>query len=342
MSDAFVSAIEQLPAISLAAPLATAVAPMVSPPFVINPNLILEPDVLALLLADKRSLATRRAYRSDLCDFFGGEPQPEAVRTFLQKKAPELALCLAQYKGRMLERGLSEATVNRCLAALRSLLTFSYRLGYAQTDGRGLVDGEKARAYRDTRGTDIHTLRRLVALPKELYGLETLPGLRDTALLRLLCENALRRAEVCALDVVDLEAGSHTLYIKGKGRGTQKAPITLSGKCVGAIEAYLQASGHAEGALFRTLDHRLKNDAVRLAPNGLYKIIRKYGAALGVGLAPHKLRHSAITAALDATGGDLRRVQKLSRHADLRTLSIYDDNRSYFQGEVTAILSGLL
>jgi len=81
---------------------------------------------------------------------------------------------------------------------------------------------------------------------------------------------------------------------------------------------------------------------MRLAPNGLYKIIRKYGRQMGLSLAPHKLRHSAITAALDATGGDLRRVQKLSRHADLRTLSIYDDNRSDFQGEVTRILSGLL
>ena len=300
------------------------------------------PDLVALLLADKRSAATRLAYRSDLRGFFGGEPSPDKLATFLGQSAPQIALSLATYKGQMLEKGLSEATVNRRLAAVRSLLTFSYRLGHSATDGRGLVDGEKSRAYRDTRGTDIHTLRRLVALP----GTGTLRGLRDTALLRLLCENALRRAEVCSLDVSDFEARSSTLYIVGKGRGTQKAPVTLSGKCIGAIEAYLQASGHEDGPLFRTLDHRLKNcqenDAVRLAANGLYKVIRGYGKQLGLSLAPHKLRHSAITAALDATGGDLRRVQKLSRHADLRTLSIYDDNRSDFQGEVTGILSGLL
>ena len=301
------------------------------------PDLI-APDLIALLLADKRSAATRQAYRSDLLGFFGGAPSPDALQTFLGQSAPQIALSLATYKGRMLEKGLSEATVNRRLAAVRSLLTFSYRLGHSATDGRGLVDGEKSRAYRDTRGTDIHTLRRLVALP----GTETLIGLRDTALLRLLCENALRRAEVCALDVSDFGADSHTLYIVGKGRGTQKAPVTVSDKCVAAVRAYLQESGHTEGPLFRTLDHRLKNDAVRLAANGLYKIVRKFGKELGLSLAPHKLRHSAITAALDATGGDLRRVQKLSRHADLRTLSIYDDNRSDFQGEVTGILSGLL
>ncbi len=48
---------------------------------------------------------------------------------------------------------------------------------------------------------------------------------------------------------------------------------------------------------------------------------------LGLRLTPHKLRHSAITAALDATGGDVRRVQRLSRHARLETVMVYDDNR---------------
>ena len=56
----------------------------------------------------------------------------------------------------------------------------------------------------------------------------------------------------------------------------------------------------------------------------------------------HKLRHSAITAALDVTNGDVRRVQRLSRHARLETLQRYDDNRSDLQGEVTTLLAELL
>ncbi|MFM7711187.1 MAG: integrase, partial [Microcystis sp.] len=56
----------------------------------------------------------------------------------------------------------------------------------------------------------------------------------------------------------------------------------------------------------------------------------------------HRIRHSAITAALDATNGDVRRVQKLSRHSSLNTLLIYDDNRRNHQGEVTDILDGLV
>ena len=38
---------------------------------------------------------------------------------------------------------------------------------------------------------------------------------------------------------------------------------------------------------------------------------------------PHRIRHSVITAALGATDGDVRKVQKLSRHKNLNTLMVY-------------------
>lgn len=304
---------------------------------------------VALLLADKRSPATKRAYKADLSHFFGGEPPPAVVHEFLGQPPPAVALRLASYKGEMLAQKLAEATINRRLAAVRSLLKMSYRLGLSQTDGRGLVDGEKTTAYRDTRGVDLETMRRLVALPHEAHGTGTLRARRDVALLRLLCENTLRRAEVCALTVADFELGSGKrgarLHILGKGKGTQKAPVTLSEKCALAVADYLLAAGHgAEGAgpLFRNLDHRPDQAGAGLTVNGLYWLMGDYGKRLGVRLSPHKLRHSGITAALDATGGDVRRVQRLSRHADLRTLQRYDDNRSDMQGEVTGLLSGLL
>jgi len=64
------------------------------------------------------------------------------------------------------------------------------------------------------------------------------------------------------------------------------------------------------------------------------------GAAL-IGLVrPHGLRHAAITHALDVTGGDVRRVQKFSRHRDLRTLTVYDDNRQDIAGQVAAMVAG--
>jgi integrase/recombinase XerC len=59
-------------------------------------------------------------------------------------------------------------------------------------------------------------------------------------------------------------------------------------------------------------------------------------------MSPHRIRHSAITAALDATNGDVRKVQRFSRHKKLDTLMIYDDNRSNMQGEISDLLGNIL
>ena len=56
---------------------------------------------------------------------------------------------------------------------------------------------------------------------------------------------------------------------------------------------------------------------------------------------PHGLSHAAITHALDVIGGDARRVQKFYRHRVLPTLTVYDDNREDFAGEVAALVAGV-
>ncbi|MEN9566046.1 MAG: hypothetical protein RLZZ69_1242 [Cyanobacteriota bacterium] len=59
-------------------------------------------------------------------------------------------------------------------------------------------------------------------------------------------------------------------------------------------------------------------------------------------MSPHRIRHGSITAALDATNGNLRKVQKLSRHKDINTVMIYDDNRINYQDEITQLLDDLI
>lgn len=294
-------------------------------------------DPVWLLLQDKRSAATRRAYKGDLVDFFGCDPAPSVVREFVGLPPALIAQRLVVYREGMRARTLAPATINRRLAAIRSLLKMSYRLGLSQTDGRSLVDSEKTKAYRDTRGTDVDNLKRLLALPDRA----TLRGKRDYAILRLLCDNALRRAEVCALDVSDFHPAEKRLMILGKGRA-EKEGITLHPSSVKALGEYLGASGHSAGPLFLTCDHRPQLAGSRLTASGLYDVIKTCGSKLSLTLTPHKLRHSAITAALDATGGDVRRVQKLSRHVKLETLVKYDDNREDHQGAMTNLLGDLL
>jgi integrase/recombinase XerC len=50
-----------------------------------------------------------------------------------------------------------------------------------------------------------------------------------------------------------------------------------------------------------------------------YRLVDEVARYAGINkkLSLYRIRHSGIMAALDATGGDVRRVQKLSRHANL-------------------------
>jgi integrase/recombinase XerC len=54
------------------------------------------------------------------------------------------------------------------------------------------------------------------------------------------------------------------------------------------------------------------------------------------------LRHTAITAALDAFNGDYRKTRAFSRHASLDTVRRYDDNRADHAGQVAQALDAIL
>src|SRR5262249_53788886 len=156
--------------------------------------------LLAAFLAG-RSPQTVRAYRQDLADFAAcvGAATAAAAAHRLVAHGPgpanELAL---RYQAELRRRGLAAATVNRRLAALRSLVKLARTLGVT---GWSLdVEGLKAEPYRDTRGPGTAGVRRLL---EQLSVRTDAKGVRDRALLRLLFDLGLRRAEVVRLDRED-------------------------------------------------------------------------------------------------------------------------------------------
>jgi integrase/recombinase XerC len=276
-----------------------------------------------------RNPRTIRAYRQDLADFaafVGGTPDAAADRLLGCGAGAANALALA-YKGYLLRRGLAAATVNRRLAALRSLVKLARVLGLVSWSLE--VEGVQAEAYRDTRGPGRTGFGRLVAA---LDGRHDVKAVRDRALLHLLFDLALRRGEVVGLDLADFDAAAGTLAVLGKGR-TAKVSLTLPAETRAALEAWVRLRGAEPGPLFRSLDRAHKGDG-RLSGTGLYLVVRDLGRRAGLRVWPHGLRHAAITEALDLTGGDVRAVQKFSRHRDVRVLQRYDDCRRDLAGDV--------
>lgn len=322
-----------------------------------SPFKIAERDILAELLADKRSPETRRAYAKDLKDFFNAiassDPSPTLIRQFLELERFTAISLVLQYKAQMIDRGLKEATVNRRLAAVKSLCKYAQRIGKCNWSLEE-VEGERIKQYRDTTGVDTEAYKKILAIPDRT----TIKGKRDYAILRLLWENVLRRGEIAKANVEDFDPESKTLAILGKGRGTQKEIVSLSAPAVEAIVLWLSIrkdvvpreprhpvvrGTHSQSdPLFTALDNAHKGH--RLTGNAIYDLVKDYSAAAGIKkrMSPHRVRHSGITAALDATGGNVRQVQKLSRHSKLDVILIYDDSRQSLQKEVTNTLSNLI
>lgn len=270
---------------------------------------------------------TRRAYQNDVEEFmeFTGIGDPHAFRQVARAHVLAWRRHLEERlnpKGELLKR----ATIRRKLSALSSLFDALCEANAVQgnpVDGvkRPKVDSQEGK----TPAIGDHQARALLAAPDT----STLQGLRDRAILATLLYHGLRRAELCRLDLVDLQErrGLHHLQVHGKGGKIRYIPLHPAAAVV--IAAYLEADGRSKdktGALFRPVSNNTRGAGQAITPDGVYRILAKYAEAAGIdvaGFGPHALRATAITNALE-NDADLKKVQDWVGHANISTTRMYD------------------
>ena len=297
-------------------------------------------DLWAEFLKLQISDATKETYAAAIADFFQfANPEFEIDRSiewFLKLLQEEAIWIALKYKAQ-LQVDFAPSTINVRLSAMKSLVNYARKLGQC---GFNLADvkGVKAQTYRDTSGVSPEVFKLII----DKLDRATVMGKRDYAILRLLWDNALRRFEVSGVSIGDYREGK--LWIKGKGR-MQRESVDLSAKSIAAIEAWLGVRESENGLdpLFIALDNKCYG--MRLSGRSIDRILKRTAQkaqATTKILSPHRIRHSSITAALDATNGDVRRVRKLSRHKKVETVIIYDENRLRDQGDLTDLISDLV
>jgi integrase/recombinase XerD len=159
-----------------------------------------------------------------------------------------------------------------------------------------------------------------------------LSGVRDHALACLLALNGLRVSEALNTDVDDvgLERGHHTLRVNRKGGKIVIIPLAPRT----ARTVYLAIGERNEGPIFVT------DTGLRMNRHQAARVVRRLArhAEIDKTISPHSLRHSFITAALDA-GVPLRDVQEAASHADQRTTMRYDRARRSLDRHATYIVA---
>jgi integrase len=160
-------------------------------------------------------------------------------------------------------------------------------------------------------------------------------GPMDHALACLLGLLGLRVGEACSINIEDLSAerGHRTVTIVGKG--SKKAVIPLPPRVGRAIDAAV-GDRHSGPVMLTHAGNRMNRHAAT-------RIVRRLAKAAGVTkhITPHSLRHSFITAALDA-GVPLRDVQIAARHADPRTTTRYDRARNNLDRHASYIVTAFI
>ena len=159
----------------------------------------------------------------------------------------------------------------------------------------------------------------------------TLKGKRDSAILATLLYHALRRDELCKLKIKDFKherRGVAHLKISGKGGKTRYVPLHPAAS--GLITEYLEAAGHGADettALFHPVHNsKIEGSQKPIKPDAIYKLVRRYSAALGFEIGAHALRATAATNALE-NHADIAKVQEWLGHANIATTRIYDHAR---------------
>lgn len=151
---------------------------------------------------------------------------------------------------------------------------------------------------------------------------ETPISLRDVAMVEMLYATGARVAELCGLDLSDIDYDRQTIRVLGKGN--KERTIPLGNPAVKALKVWLKdgreslTNEHSGNAVFlgargKRIDQRAVRTVVYEALSAIEGIER---------MGPHSLRHSAATHLLEG-GADLRTVQEILGHASLATTQIY-------------------
>ena len=230
-------------------------------------------------------------------DYFGKSPEHLGGQEIRQFQLPLLR-----------DKKLAPGTVEGRMSALRFL--------YKKTLKRRDI------AYDDLIFPKAPRKLPVVLSPEEITRMiEAAPNLMHRTILMLLYGTGVRRTEASLLKVCDIDSERMVIHIQ-QGKGSRDRDVLMTPKLLEALREYWRwkkpkiylfpsTSGH------RGVEHPISDKTVWYAA-------KEAAARAGIKkrIGPHTLRHSFATHLLEA-GADLRTIQLLMGHADLKHTTLY-------------------
>jgi|SRR6185312_1406709 len=153
--------------------------------------------------------------------------------------------------------------------------------------------------------------------------LKTAVGIRDRAMLETLYSTGVRRQELVDLKLYDLDVERGVIMVR-EGKGKKDRVVPVGQRALAWIDKYVEdvrpelTSGADDGTLFLALTGQA------LGVERMAEIVREAINDSGIGKrgSCHMFRHTMATLMLE-NGADIRFIQAILGHADLKSTEIY-------------------
>lgn len=297
-------------------------------------------DATRDLIKKAKSNNTRRAYNSDWRQF---------AKWCSEKGLPALptdpaVVCV--YIKNLMVAGKKPATVQRALTAISR----RHEEKGINSPTKHVSVRDAMKGFKNTIGT--RQVQKKAASTSILYALidhlpDTAKGLRDKTILLIGFAGALRRSEITALNVEDIEFISDGMTINiAKSKTDQTGEGRLIGIKYGkhpycpvrTIQQWLKTTGIKTGAIFRSMTKGGQIKDKRLPDRNIADIIKDAAENAGFDrseFSGHSLRRGFITTA-KRVGTDEHNIMRHTRHKSIATMRRYIDSSDVMQDNPTA------
>jgi integrase/recombinase XerC len=273
-------------------------------------------DLYLRYLTDEKkySMHTVKAYASDLHALLSYFQFTVDASFRLNELSYPLIRNYIAYLG---AHGLSARSINRKMSVLNRYFLFEQRSGRLTRNPM-----EKHKALKAPQRLSVpFSEEEMFFLEQKLLDQEVnFSAVRNRLIVLLLYTTGMRRAELIQLKDSDVDLGSGSLRVLGKGNKERLVPLLDSIK--GLITAYIELRNDyfkvVPTAFFVT------DKGKGLYPEFVYRLINSYLKNVSVKQkkSPHMLRHTFATHLLNR-GADLNTVKELLGHSSLASTQVY-------------------
>ncbi len=237
-------------------------------------------------------------------------------------------IAIRGFLSHLYDKGLSETSVARALAAVRSLYRWLAQEGVVEQNPAKLVSTPRL-PKKLPRVPTIEEMNFL--LDGKMPEVASFPE-RDRLLFELLYGCGIRNSELVGINLDDVSLSNQAILIRGKGKKERFVPF--GGSALAALAAYLP---WRQGALMSLRNNSKNVSSAKMTPallinqrggrlttRSVGRIIKRIAVAKGLSpeVHPHTLRHAFGTHMLEE-GADLRAIQELLGHERLATTERY-------------------